>query len=176
MVVSSKDTLIRPLLIIIGDTEGRYILAGRNDTVILDRESGGIHGDPFESISISDGKLHICLFGGTSWRWENNIVFEYSCEESDWLLQKQYSFYYHFEPHVTTGSYLDSTLFGRISFEDYGRDLPPDVFLGTYEYVGCVPVESIYLGEIPYRDFEYYLISLQGVLGDHARRSIYGLL
>lgn len=148
LVVSSESTLTRPLLIILGDESGGYTLAKRNDSVILDKESGGIHGDPFNSIIIDDGILHICIFGGSSWRWEDNIVFEYSNHESDWFLQKKYHFYYHFEPRIVKSSYLDDTIFGKTSFEDYDGK------------VDCVVNKSILLGETPNKDFEYYLVSL----------------
>ena len=149
LVVSSESTLTRPLLLIVGDDAGGFALAKRNDLIIADMNSGGIHGDPFESLSIGDGELRICFFGGSSWRWEDNIVFRYSDIERDWLLQKEYHFSYHFFPQIMTGSYLDETLFDSILFEDYNSD-EPDI----------VTVESVLLGETPNPDYEYYLVSL----------------
>lgn len=150
LVVNSEKTLTRPLLIILGNESGGYTLAKRNDYVILDKESGGIHGDPFHSITIDDGILHICIFGGSSWRWENNVIFQYSRHEGDWFLQKQYHFYYHFEPRVVNSSYLDGSLFEKNRFEDY---------VGN---IDCVTNKSVSLSETPNKDlnYEYMLLNI----------------
>jgi len=56
-----------------------------------------MRGDPFESISISDGKLHICLFGGSSWRFENKeellVIFSNADTQNNGSLAESYFYY-----------------------------------------------------------------------------------
>ena len=156
LLASSEDTLVRPLLLIVGDEAGRYALAKRNDIIIRDKDSGGIHGDPFEGLSIKEGELCICFLGGSSWRWEYYFEFTYSIHDSDWLLQKQYSLSYHFWPHVVTGYFLDSTLFGQVFFEDFGKDLSSD---DNFDYlVGCLTVETVLQSNEEF--YKYWLLNI----------------
>src|ERR1700748_1748297 len=59
----------RPLLLLQGNSNGLYKLVGRNDNVVLCKNCGGIHGDPYEGITIKKGYFSIEHMGGTSWRW-----------------------------------------------------------------------------------------------------------
>lgn len=48
-----------------------------HDSIILDSESGGTFGDPFQYARIEDnGELHIKFYGGSSWRWGYDLWFE----------------------------------------------------------------------------------------------------
>ena len=39
--------------------------------------SGGVYGDPYEGMSISDGRLVVKVYGGSSWRWGFTNIYEY---------------------------------------------------------------------------------------------------
>ena len=53
-----------------------------HDSLILDSESGGTFGDPFQYAEIADnGELHINFYGGSSWRWGYDLWFELLEEE-----------------------------------------------------------------------------------------------
>ncbi len=43
----------------------------------LDPESGGIYGDPYQGMIITDKKLVIQVYGGSNWRWGDTRVYEY---------------------------------------------------------------------------------------------------
>lgn len=74
----------RALLIAFGNKEQLYTLSIIAENVILDAQSGGVWGDPFESISITDGVLHVRDYGGSNWRWYNHYAFQFMDQE--WIL------------------------------------------------------------------------------------------
>lgn len=39
--------------------------------------SGGVYGDPYEGMLISDGRLVVKVYGGSSWRWGFTNIYEY---------------------------------------------------------------------------------------------------
>ena len=57
--------------------DGSYELSQVNTSLILGRKEGGVLGDPYDSISISEGKLHVNFYGGSSYRWSLDYSFQY---------------------------------------------------------------------------------------------------
>lgn len=74
----------RALLIAFGNKDQLYTLSIVAENVILDAQSGGVWGDPFESISITDGVLNVQDYGGSNWRWYNRYQFQFLDQE--WVL------------------------------------------------------------------------------------------
>ncbi len=56
---------------------GKYRLAFENSDIILGSMEGGVFGDPYEDISLSEGKLHVQDYGGSSDRWGHTYTFTY---------------------------------------------------------------------------------------------------
>ncbi|MBZ4190126.1 hypothetical protein [Niabella beijingensis] len=65
------------LLIILLKTPAGYQLAGRSQEVLMCRACGGVMGDPFASISITNGILSVDHYGGSAWRWAETEKFRY---------------------------------------------------------------------------------------------------
>lgn len=79
----------RPLLILIGQQNSQYKLAGRNDDIVLHLHSGGIMGDPFMGIAIKNGYFsaeHYIGYHDT--RIASTITFKYSSSNKNWFLYK----------------------------------------------------------------------------------------
>lgn len=74
----------RALLIAFSNKEKLYTLSIIAENVILDAQSGGVWGDPFESITIEDGVLSVRDYGGSNWRWYNHYEFQFMDQE--WVL------------------------------------------------------------------------------------------
>ena len=43
----------------------------------LEPHSGGVYGDPYEGILITDGKLMVKVYGGSNWRWGYTNIYQY---------------------------------------------------------------------------------------------------
>jgi hypothetical protein len=67
----------RPLLLLEGNLKRRYKLLARNDSVVLCMGCGGVHGDPYQGITVKSGYFSIEHFGGSGWRWTRIITFKY---------------------------------------------------------------------------------------------------
>jgi hypothetical protein len=81
----------RPFLILEGQGDSKYKLKVRNDNLILDSESGGMYGDPYQGMNIDGNTIYIFYYGGTSWRWDLTHYFTYNKEKDIWYLTKETS-------------------------------------------------------------------------------------
>lgn len=81
----------------------------QNGTVLLDSQVGGVLGDPFNGINISDKTLNINHFGGSAEKWGYHHSYQF--QDGDWYLIKiGYSFGsgsagYNLELNLIDGSY-----------------------------------------------------------------------
>ena len=73
----------RSLVILEGSKNG-YFLSGYCDSAYLCFGCGGVHGDPFESLSFTNDKLVLKHIVGTSYRSELTTRFRY--QDGDWVL------------------------------------------------------------------------------------------
>lgn len=71
------DGVRRYLLVFSGDSKGGYTLEHASANMILGPHDGGVLGDPFAGIAITDGKLVIKHYGGSSDRWGFETSFAY---------------------------------------------------------------------------------------------------
>ena len=62
---------IRKLIIALGREDGAYHQEAVFDDLILSSDSGGVWGDPFDSLSFDQRKREIIInhYGGSNWRW-----------------------------------------------------------------------------------------------------------
>lgn len=110
----------RPLLVLIGEGNGKYKLAARNDNVVLCVDCGGVFGDPFEGVSIKNGVFSVEHYGGSSWRWTKIITFKYSPADKNWLLSRVGSDSYHTsDPNKMKTTIKTAKNFGKVLFEKY---------------------------------------------------------
>lgn len=103
----------------IGDNNGKYKLAAKNDSLELD----GVDGTVFDKVVIKNGYFSIEYigYGNTSGSYEI-ITFKYSEENKNWLLHRQGSRFVHRyftedEPPEYISTQKD---FGKILFNEYG--------------------------------------------------------
>lgn len=116
----SDSTIKRPLLIFIRNRKGQLRLAGRNDNMVYCRNCGGMMGDPYTGISISNGSFSVEHYGGSVWRWSRSITFRYSTREKKWLLYRDESESFHaLHQEKTKVSIRTRRNFGRVPFEKF---------------------------------------------------------
>lgn len=110
----------RPLLIFTGEADGSYKLAGRNDNTVYCVNCGGVFGDPFEGITITNGNFSINHYGGSSWRWTRIVTYKYSPSEKNWFLFRDGSDSFHSsEPNKVKTTIKTVKNFGKVSFEKF---------------------------------------------------------
>lgn len=72
------DEMPDRLLLILFKTANGYTLAGKSSKAVLCYQCGGVFGDPFDGVSISEkGVLQISHYGGSSERWAFQEKFRY---------------------------------------------------------------------------------------------------
>jgi hypothetical protein len=85
----------RPLLLLIGNGRGKYKLLARNDSVVLCKGCGGVHGDPYEGLTVKRGDFSVEHLGGSGWRWTRIITFKFDALKKRFLLHRDAGFSWH---------------------------------------------------------------------------------
>jgi hypothetical protein len=85
---------LRPLLIVAGNKNGEFKLLQRNDSVVLCKNCGGVFGDPFQSITFTDGLLAVEHNVGNNLRWSRNISFRFDQDLQEFILNDDASYSY----------------------------------------------------------------------------------
>lgn len=118
----------RPLLILTGQQDGSYRLAGRTDNAVYCIDCGGIMGDPFMNVVIKNGYFSIEHAGGSNWRWTRTVTFRYSAPDGEWYLHKDGGDNFHAsEPEKVTTKIKTVKDFGKVAlgeFDIYKEDSP----------------------------------------------------
>ena len=78
----------RPLIILFGKGNNKYVQAGRNDNAVLCYHCGGAFGDPLENVVIKNGYFSIEHYGGSRERWSRIITFKYNTRDKNFYLHK----------------------------------------------------------------------------------------
>jgi hypothetical protein len=81
-----SDGFTRTLLVLVGQPDGTYREAARNDKVAYCTGCGGVMGDPFEGVAVKPGSFTVTNAGGSSWRWSVQYTFNYSRRDRAWQL------------------------------------------------------------------------------------------
>jgi hypothetical protein len=71
-------------LVVYKQENGKWVEWVLSDKAVLGSEGGGMMGDPFTSVTIEKGIIHIEHFGGSSWKWTE--VDKYRFQEGDFYL------------------------------------------------------------------------------------------
>jgi len=125
---ANTEDLKRPLIILVGTSENKLILKGRNDNSVLCIScSGAIHGDSFEGIKIKNSYFSIehHTVGGND-KWSRIITFKYDSSKNNWFLHRDGMEFFGWNPDqngeaiIKTGeTILTRKNFGTVSFENY---------------------------------------------------------
>jgi uncharacterized protein YecT (DUF1311 family) len=117
--VDDKQEL-RPLMLLIGQPNNKFVKVLQNDKSVLCYDCGGIMGDPYEGITIKNGYFSIEHYGGSNWRWTEIITYKYSEIENNWFLHKKGGVSFHTsDPNKMEEKTETKKDFGLIKFEDF---------------------------------------------------------
>lgn len=79
----------RKLLVLVGQPDNQYKLAGDNDNAVYCAQcGGGGMGDPYAALVIKKGYFSIEHYGGGVRRWTRTSTFKYTPADSTWFLHK----------------------------------------------------------------------------------------
>jgi hypothetical protein len=65
------------LILVLFKTATGYSVAGKSANVLMCKGCGGIFGDPYAGIEISKNVLTVHHYGGSAWRWSDDLKFRY---------------------------------------------------------------------------------------------------
>lgn len=114
------DEESRPLYILLGDINGSYTIAAKNNKTVYCSNCGGIFGDPYEGITIKNGYFSVEHYGGSNWRWTKIITYKYVEKEKNWFLHKDGSTSFHTSnPDEATTKIRTTKDFGKVEFTKF---------------------------------------------------------
>lgn len=83
----------RQLIVLFNDGENNFTQAVSKEGVILCKWCGGVFGDPFFEVKISDEVLSVSHYGGSAWRW--GFTHEYKLIDGEFHLIAESGSSYH---------------------------------------------------------------------------------
>ena len=119
--------LIRPLLILTRQANGKLKLEKRADHILFCRTCGGMMGDPYQETRIDAKGFMLTFYGGSSWRWGDEYYFSYRPEKKNWFLIKQT------ETSFQSGNPEETQKSSTITEEEFG-ETPIETFNSSPEY------------------------------------------
>ena len=147
----------RALLILLGQSGGKYKLAARNDKLVYNSYEGGTLGDAFQKVVINDGYFSVENMGGSREMWTRIITFKYSKEDKTWYLHTDGGdIIDRLDPDNMTTNVKTTIDFGKVAFEQFDRNkdyaqsnLQPNLITAD----GLVQLSKIFFGRIPMQVF-----------------------
>ena len=111
----------RPLLILVGQSDGTYREAARNAKVVYCSRCGGMMGDPFQGVTAGPGTFTVENAGGSSWRWGVSYRFNYSRRDDAWQLVRVREEDFHASDAATAKTVVSTPPkhFGKIDIADF---------------------------------------------------------
>ncbi|OMQ13338.1 hypothetical protein [[Flexibacter] sp. ATCC 35103] len=118
----------RPLLLLLGQKDGNYKLAYKNENAAYCIDCGGLFGDPFNAIVIKNGYFSVehRISGGH--HWEHITTFKFNKTKNNWYLYKDHFINYILNPSqdpnaealIANVDKLETVKdFGEISFQQF---------------------------------------------------------
>lgn len=77
----------RPVLVLLKSNTG-YVLNSKNDECMLSWDGGGVHGDPYDRIELKNKEFKIVHFGGSSWKWSQEMNFKFDDNQNEFIPSK----------------------------------------------------------------------------------------
>jgi len=116
---ANPDTT-RPLLILHGTKSNTYILAAKNNHVVLCKNCGGVFGDPYNNVVAKSNFFSVEHYGGSNWRWTRIITFKYDVKTKQYVLHRDAGISYHAsDPDKTTDVITRKKDYGKLPFVKY---------------------------------------------------------
>lgn len=118
--LAADTPVLRPLLILLGQADGGYLLAARNDRYVYCAACGGAMGDPYAGITIKQGYFSAEHYGGSSWRWTRIITCKYAPADQAWYLHRDGRESFHSsDPETVEEDSRTTADFGKVRFEAF---------------------------------------------------------
>lgn len=92
----------RTIFILLGNADGSYRIAHKNEALIQENGMGGRFGEPLVHIKIEDGVLEIAHIQGTSWSWYDIMRFSYDNNGQLTLISSMQDCYWSVGPNNET--------------------------------------------------------------------------
>jgi hypothetical protein len=87
------DSIPNRLLIVLLNTAQGYKKIVKAPYALLCKDCGGVFGDPFEGIDITNGLLIVRHYGGSAWRWALTHKFRYQQNDLYLIGRTNYSYW-----------------------------------------------------------------------------------
>ncbi|MHC1695596.1 MAG: hypothetical protein AB9835_10080 [Eubacteriales bacterium] len=156
----------RTIYILLGNADGSYRIAHKNEALILENGMGGRFGEPLVHIKIENGVLEIAHIQGTSWSWYDTMCFSYDNNGQLTLISSMQDCYWSVGPNneTTTCDFVNHRLErcsrsspwkeGSEKLLLYSGELPNQAFL--FDDVTCNEISNLsYIRFLP--DWGNYL-------------------
>ena len=128
---TNENSLMRPLLILLGKTDGTYALAHRNENAVYAFVPKLLSDDPFVGITIKKGYFSINYEVQGGQHWNKVVTFKYNVAKKNWFLDKDH--YQNYELNDSTDPDAEALVlnmdkletpknFGVISFNSFNAN------------------------------------------------------
>ncbi len=79
----------RPLLLLTRQTSGTLATSAVSNELVHCKHCGGMMGDPYQGMTVKPGEFTLEFYGGSSWRWGEQVNFRYDAIQKNWFLHSQ---------------------------------------------------------------------------------------
>jgi hypothetical protein len=118
----TQNDVERPLLILHGSKGKKYVLAAKNNKVVLCASCGGVFGDPYDKLVIKNNYFSVEHYGGSNWRWTRIMTFKYDLKRKLYMLHRDAGISYHTsDPDKTTETVHSKKDFDKLLFTEYNN-------------------------------------------------------
>lgn len=119
----------RIVMLLLGDADGRWHLAARNDKLVPCSACGGVMGDPFGYARVSSGSFTVVNSGGSRERWTDSYTFRYAPADKAWWLEGVSRQVIDTETDAENKKDFTAAELGKVRFEDFDPSSVPAVTL-----------------------------------------------
>jgi hypothetical protein len=120
---AAHEEHIRPMLLLMGDAQGKFSPWMQNDSVVLCSACGGMMGDPYLGMDVSPGRISLEFYGGAVERWSRTIVFEYDSSQQEMLLKSDAGITFSvMNPDKETPYISNEEDFGKMTFRRFNYE------------------------------------------------------
>lgn len=122
---SFDERMPRPLLILLRQADGKLKQVLRNDTAIMGRHDGGVFGDPYQEMDISNNGFALYFYGGSAWRWAYEYRFGWKPAKLSWyLVYESQSSFNSGDPDMTMKEVtIKETELGEVPISKFSTDI-----------------------------------------------------
>lgn len=114
------DAYYRRIIVLLGVKTGGFKKVAESKKIVLCKSCGGMMGDPFTNVEISPPFFTISHYGGSAWRWSQDITFKYNKKNNEIYLDKiSYSTFHASEPNQQKVRVETKKNFGFVPFSKF---------------------------------------------------------